>query len=284
MECLFPFSGNCSRFVIPCGYGPALPDHWRRSEYSFLHTRRLRARVFLQSLRPLDCGVILYQCVATCSQCSLQKTKCNSHLDVLCVGDFPSFSLDHEVFNWIAIIGSLQFLFNFVCEKYSMFHVYPSGINYNIPLGASYDSCKVGGKLLPWKQLWIVPGNYSPFEVRRHFMAGISSGFKRAQFRGLGRPVLTATENIFSPQILGARSPGDRSHCSSRVRTSTACVKCFTSQFPVRLKRGSRSAVGTPFTCRNASRGFASTNAAWSGLAPSNRSITPPTSCAVSDS
>src|SRR6185312_6931432 len=56
------------------------------------------------------------------------------------------------------------------------------------------------------------------------------------------------------------------------------------AQLPARLRRGSRSAAGTPCTCRNASRGFASTNADCSGLAPCSRSITPPTSCAVSDS
>ena len=55
---------------------------------------------------------------------------------------------------------------------------------------------------------------------------------------------------------------GVRSQLSTRVKASSACARCRASQFPARLKRGSRNAVGMPCTSANASRGFAKTNAA----------------------
>ena len=96
------------------------------------------------------------------------------------------------------------------------------------------------------------------------------------------RPAAPApVATISRSRAVSSRSPGVRSQFSIRVSASRACVRCRASQFPARLRRGSRSAVGTPCTCRNASRGLASTNAACSALAPCNRSITPLTSCAV---
>ena len=44
--------------------------------------------------------------------------------------------------------------------------------------------------------------------------------------------------------------PGVRSQCSIRPSASRACVRCRASQFPARLRRGSRSAVGRPLRLR----------------------------------
>ena len=50
---------------------------------------------------------------------------------------------------------------------------------------------------------------------------------------------------ISRSRAFNSRSPGVRSQCSMRVNASSACVKCLANQFPARLKRGSRRAVGS---------------------------------------
>ena len=92
------------------------------------------------------------------------------------------------------------------------------------------------------------------------------------------RPVPAGAARSPDPAACSSRSFGVRSQFSTRTSASSACVRCLASQFPARLRRGSRNAVGTPCTCANASRGLASTNAACSALAPCSRSITPLTS------